>query len=146
VATKPRRIQDWSLPQGLTEAKIPKPDSPQQKKEPEPEPVFKDTPPPIKEEVKEDNIFSKIFSDNKEEKPKENGGFDPSILLGLLNNQDDKKSNSDDNPMLGALMSMMGGGKPDMMSMLPLIMQMSKKKESDKTEPSYSLDNLTLVK
>jgi len=51
-------------------------------------------------------------------------GFDPKLLLNLLGSQ---------NPNLAPVMGLLNGEKPDIMSLLPLFMQLNANKASDKT-------------
>ncbi|MDR0461854.1 MAG: hypothetical protein LBG88_00780 [Christensenellaceae bacterium] len=62
------------------------------------------------------------------------GGFSPEMLMGLLGDQ---------NPMMSTMMSIISGEKPDMMSLLPLFMQLNTKKES--APQTLSLDDYKII-
>ena len=71
-------------------------------------------------------------------------GIDPSMLLGLLGSMGQDSSASGGFPM-GAVMGLLNGEKPDMLSLLPLLMQMGKKEKKDEPEKVINLDELTVI-
>ena len=84
-------------------------------------------------------ITREIDEDIKDSPEDSGGGLDPKILLGLL---------GDSNPGLSSVMGLLNGDKPDIMSLLPLLMQLGKKEEKPPAEPavkSVSLDDYTII-
>ena len=137
-------IKSWVTPPILDEAKIFDDNQiPEQKKtpdilEPEPIEIISEPTPTVDTMPEPDDIVHP--SDNDNTKNDILGGIDPKLLLGLLGNQ------TDGNPMMGTMLSMLGGDKPDMMTLLPLIMQMtSKKKEAPQKDDTANLDDFVVV-
>lgn len=145
-----RRVEDWVTPTQLGEAdfKTAPPSRDSQKPESPKSPDADDSPfskggTESKEEKNNSRIFdspphSENFSDSKSDNDS-GGGFDPKMLLGLLGN-----SMADENPMLGTMLGLLNGEKPDMISMLPLLMSMMNKKETP-TQKSMNLDDFTII-
>ena len=72
-----------------------------------------------------------------------NSGFDPKLLLGLLGDQMGQS-----NPSMSVLMNLLNGGKPDLLSLLPLLLQILPKKtppQEKEPEKVLSLDNFTII-
>ena len=94
------KINEWQSPAGLTEAAF--------------SPPIIDAPSIPPPEEPEYSV------------PKDSGstgGIDPKLLLGLLGGQ------TEQNPTMSMLMNLLGGEKPDMLSLLPLVLPLLQKKE-----------------
>ena len=110
----PANIKDWATPAGLTPAVFGTPEF--------------NTPKP-------DDTASAQQPENKEQN---DAPFDTKkLMLGLLGDQ-----LSQSNPAMGTVLGLLNGEKPDMLSLLPLIMNMTKKKAP---APEKNLDDYKIV-
>ena len=132
-------LENWATPTDLpcasgmpTDTKRPVTDS----VGPEPPKTSQEIPPSTEPQAKQVPLPDEKGAGGASDK----GGLDPKLLLGLLGNQ-----MSDSNPGMGAILGMLNGEKPDMMSLLPLIMQMGAQKKDDKNAGGATLDDFTIV-
>jgi hypothetical protein len=127
-------LRKWTVPQELNEAK------PSRK-------VFKDETIKTNEtsNINENETSHTKITDNTrytDNEPQKNG-LDPKILLSLFGSQ-----LADSNPSIAPLLGVMNGEKPDIMSLLPLIMQLNKKKDTpppNKAAETINLNDYTVV-
>ena len=91
----------------------------------------------------DDTKFASSSSDSSENNSdkSDSSGFDTKALLGILGSQA-----AESNPEIGTIMGLLNGEKPDIISLLPLLMSLGKKQGKENVkENTTTLDDYTVI-